>query len=182
MKIFNLSPHRSGTKSFTDFIGKYGFNTSHWLGDQFDALMEHAKTTYDVWCVAKLVIPSYDTFSDLPWPILTKHLIKYYPHENFILIIREPQAWVNSIRRHTKGRSLSWLETQFYNHLTGQPLRTLDDISDEKLIQYYQKFLQQTQKFVPDLGLFELSDPKLNEKLAKYLHLKDLYPFAHIKD
>lgn len=179
MKIFNLSPHRSGTKSFTQFCNSAGFHSAHWLGNAIDDLMEYATSAADVWPVVKLIIPKYDVFSDLPWPIVYPFISDV--DAKFVLIRRVPATWLASVRRHTAGRSLSYLESLFYLTLTGRYEKTLDKYSDDELLRRYMDFVVEIMMSKTDLGVFDLEDPNLSKALAEYLGISE-QPFAHIID
>jgi hypothetical protein len=48
------------------------------------------------------VIPKYDAFRDWPWPLLYQTLAESIPDAGFILTIRDPAEWLDSIKRHAE--------------------------------------------------------------------------------
>jgi Sulfotransferase domain len=114
--IFNLSPHRMGTRSFTQFFADHGFTALHWQ-DALDPVAEDALRAMDtelLWGRVAAGLGDHVVASDLPWPTLFRHAAYVYPRARFVITLCDVDAWIASTRRHTRDRDLSYLEKFFY--------------------------------------------------------------------
>lgn len=186
-KTFNLSYHRSGTKSFTEFATKLGFRALHWPGEEFDAQLEHIyKDPHLVWKESTSLLDQADVFSDLPWPFLYNEAAVVFPDAKFLFIKRGWKSWIKSVRKHTANRKLSWLERAFYFYMCGQEIEELHELFDKDLMEGYNTTLKTMRQILGKrLSVYSLEDPLLAEKLKKFLEVseenKDVV-FPHVLD
>jgi hypothetical protein len=179
-KIFNISPHRSGTQSFTKFCTDHNLSAVHWIGDDFDLIAENIDNSYSLYNKVKHIINEYDIFSDLPWPILYQHILNDNIDCKFVFIKRNKFNWLKSIRKHTMNRNLSYQEKLFYKEFCGYKSETLD-YSDELLLVSYQHFIDYAKSILDDkLSIFELEDIELSIKLANFLGFNLKHNFDHL--
>ena len=177
--IFNISPHRSGTKSYVAFCEQAGLRARHWPGEEFDAQVEKGS----LWRLATSLIPSADVFADLPWPNLFACVAANYPEAKFVFIRRDVLDWINSARRHTNERNLSHLEKRFYLYLLGNDIDRLCQVSDSELTRAYCWFLHTVRlELGSRLTIFDLEDRYLGRRLAAYHGFDDVLDFPHVKD
>ena len=50
------------------------------------------------------LVPDYDAFQDLPWPLLYRELDAEWPGSKFILTVRPADSWLQSVVGHFGGR------------------------------------------------------------------------------
>jgi Sulfotransferase domain len=165
MRFVNVSPHRSGTQSVTAFCQAHGLKALHWQGLAFEA---RCVSRGVAWEVAKPLLGAADVASDLPWPIVYSD-VAATTDARFFLVRRKPAAWIRSVRGMMAGRPMGPLERLFYRELTGRPETSIDGYSAAEIESAYCRFLGSAKR---DLGarltLFDLEDPALADKLARY--------------
>ena len=94
-KIFGLGIGRTATKSLTAALEILGYNSLHWAPDQ--------ATATEVISGAKVsrITEQRDAIIDTILPLI--HYREYamrFPTSKFILTSREPESWLQSMRRH----------------------------------------------------------------------------------
>jgi hypothetical protein len=190
MLCFNISPHRSGTQSFHKYCYEHGIPSEHWMGETADAVAEHSLETMDLDALWNdLGLTDYykngGVFSDIPVPLVYERAYKEFPAAKFLLVQRDPESWVQSVRRHTSGRRLSFLEKHFYQDLLWKKVDCLDEASDEALIFAYKLFMEEAVSFMrarpTDFGVFRLEDTRIGPKLAKFIGFEPVHEFDHIR-
>jgi hypothetical protein len=189
MKVFNISPHRSGTRSFHVFCGAHGLRSAHWPEAAFDQACEPALGGLDeaaLWEVAVAHFEQGEVFSDLPCPLIYRQALAAWPEARFVLVRREPAAWIASVRRHAGGRHLSYLEKFFYWSLCGQRLERIDQYSDACLARGYAGFVRDAEAYLAREGArvesFDLTSATLGRELAAFLGFEMRQAFARISD
>jgi hypothetical protein len=177
--IFNVSLHRSATQSFTDFCARNGLKAQHWPGHAFDQSCAPALATLDtadLWRRYRPILAGFDAAADLPAPVVFREAMTDFPHAKFVLILRDPEQWAASVRRHIGAREMDVLEklqywgahgSRFGNHLT---------LSDTDLTALNQRHTRMVTAFAQErqvtLGTFTLTDPELGSQLAGFLGVK----------
>jgi hypothetical protein len=187
MQIFNVSPHRSGTQSFNAFCWDHSIASAHWPGDDVDAAAESALQTLDTGALWRLASPHYDgagVASDLPVPLIYREAWANCPGARFLLVRRNPRRWVASVRRHTAGRDLSYLEKFFYWGLSGQRHDSLSGYSDDDLLRIYECYCQEVTTFLRCRGAtfltLKLEDAAIGNQLAAFIGFEATQPFGHV--
>jgi hypothetical protein len=109
-KVFCLSMQRSGTTSVGDWLEAHGLAragsptsvrlgwTRMWLAGAYDAIF--ASETFG----------RTEIFEDDPWwcPGFFRVVARRYPQARFILLERDPDAWFDSLCRHSGGLNPGW--------------------------------------------------------------------------
>jgi hypothetical protein len=187
MKVFNVSPHRSGTQSFHAFCRAHGILAQHWPGEEFDAAVEPFLPALDTKALFDLSLPylhSSDSFADLPVPLLCKELVDHFPTAKFVLVLRDPDQWVASVRRHAHGRDFCYLEKFFYWSLGYGEYDRIDDYSDKQLKQGYEGFISDVAWRLSacrvDYRMIDLNNPNLGPALAEFIGFEQHTAFAQI--
>ncbi|MGH7965331.1 MAG: sulfotransferase family protein [Candidatus Binatia bacterium] len=98
MKIFCIGFHKTGTSSMRLALTRLGFRVTGPYGVHDPDIASHALD------LARDLVPQYDAFQDNPWPMLYRELDALYPGSRFILTLREPESWIESVTRHFSGR------------------------------------------------------------------------------
>lgn len=98
MKIFGIGFHKTGTSSLAEALRSLGFSVTGSTG------VRDRNIATNVHRIVREVVPLYDAFEDNPWPIVYRELDSLYPGSKFILTLRNPEAWIESVVRHFAGR------------------------------------------------------------------------------
>lgn len=190
---FVLSMHRCATQSAHQFLVSAGYNAIHnpsgrskldfqheWVGREsdldfiFDNLMQK-------------VSGRFNAVSDNPMAALHEQALRAFPDGKFILVTREPQEWVNSVREHIKDRAFVPAEKiQYWRYLSGKPEK-ITDISDADLIRAYDDHIAQTRDHFAKAGKsdnlsivdLDMSDEEIGQRLSAFLGTPP-QPFPHI--
>lgn len=88
-KIFGLGMPKTGTTSLANALRKLGYKHKGYTPE----LVENTKL------IDKYLL-SFDSFADLPWPIIYQHLHERFPSAKFILTLRSPDTWIKSCVKH----------------------------------------------------------------------------------
>ena len=177
-KIFNLSLHRSGTQSVHDLLVRSGLSSIHFPGvvkgtDYQERVSGHED---DLDYVADVLSPVFDrvtAIGDVPIGVLYRQLAAI-PESAFLLALRNPLAWVRSVRHHVGERDLNGFEkVQYWRCLTGRP-RSLREVDDAALCAGYLSHVLEVIRFFEDrrdILLFDLEDPQAGEQICGFLGL-----------
>ncbi len=189
MKAFNVSPHRSGTRSFHAFCVAHGLRSSHWPEAAVDQACEPALRGLDetaLWDVCAAHFASGEVFSDLPCPLIYRRALAAFPEARFVIVRRDSAAWIASVRRHASGRDLSYLEKFFYWRVCGERFSRIDAYSDASLRDGYAGFLRDAEAYLTRQGArvarFDLDDKEIGPKLAAFLGFEPKHPFGNVSD
>lgn len=183
--IINVSPHRSATQSVTAFAEAHGLTARHWLGDAFDeacgALIHNHHNLGPLWTLSAPYADT-DIVSDFPWPLVFAEAAAALPDARFLLVQRNELSWLASIRRHTDGRELSYLEKWFYWTYCWPGVRKLCNYSDDALMYGYRLHRLALRDALGDrLTVFQLDDPHLGERLAEFMGVRMVTGLGRLK-
>lgn len=114
-KVFGIGFQKTGTSSLDAAFRILGYRT-----DKGVFINTPAKKS-SVWIepalsngnVLELVLPiarAKEAFSDNPWPLLYHELDAGFPGSKFVLTVREPQRWLESLVRHFGSEEADMLE------------------------------------------------------------------------
>ena len=82
---------RTGTLSLALALARLGYKTAHWT--------EMVEQTDDKWTIPDEMFEEYDAFADGPMPLYYEYLMED-KSAKFILTMRDPHGWLESIERH----------------------------------------------------------------------------------
>ena len=118
-KLFCLSMQRSGTTSTGDWLESHGLIRAGsptstrlgwsrlWFDGELDLIFDNEE------------FKDAEILEDDPWwfPAMYAQLAKRFPESRFILLDREPDAWFDSLCRHSGGRNPGWsdIHAKVYN-------------------------------------------------------------------
>lgn len=104
-RVFCVSMQRTGTTSVGKFFRDFGFRWAGWPADEknmwswawYEGDLEKIFASPD--------FRSANAFEDSPWhlPDFYKILFHRFPRSKFILFIRDPDSWFQSMLRHSGG-------------------------------------------------------------------------------
>ncbi|NNF44951.1 MAG: hypothetical protein HKO59_12010 [Phycisphaerales bacterium] len=93
-KVFGIGFHKTGTSSLAAALRLLGYRVTGPNGVHLkrlpDRIQQHAFE----------LVPRFDAFQDNPWPILFRELDERFPGSRFVLTVREPARWFESVERH----------------------------------------------------------------------------------
>ncbi len=96
IKTFGIGLNKTGTSTLGLALKVMGFER-HQSGS---ILAARAYRNGDL-SIAKKLTESFDCFEDLPWPMMYKELLAWYPDAKFILTLRkDPETWYQSLCKH----------------------------------------------------------------------------------
>ncbi|GFG81737.1 sulfotransferase [Mycobacterium paragordonae] len=178
-KIFNVSLHRSGTKSVHELLLRSGIPSIHWPNIFRDVNYEeqvagHENDRLYVATTLAPVINAVEAVNDVPIPGLYDVLDSIYPNSAFILMFRNPLDWVRSVRVHVGNRDLDPFErVQYWRYLPDQPA-SLRGIDDAALYSAYVTHHQDVLTYFGDREnclFLGLQQPQAGEKICAFLGL-----------
>lgn len=101
-KIFGIGFQKTGTSSLNRALQILGFNAvggiriNHPKGVTLPAPLQ----TADILALALARVKEADAFNDNPWPLLYREMDGAFANAKFILTVREPERWLESLVRH----------------------------------------------------------------------------------
>lgn len=132
-KIFGIGAHRTGTTSLMAALRLLGYRTSHW-NDREEIESDVADGRYRLTLMERI-----DAVGDLPIPSLYQQLDKVFPGARFILTIRDTNAWLTSLERHSANRIFEIEERQFYGRpkFDREDCRARFEQHNEEVLDYF---------------------------------------------
>lgn len=88
-KVFGIGLQRTGTRSLAEACARLGWKALHGDYTRFPGGLDLADGVY----------ADYDMFCDTPFYLLYEKLDRRFPGSRFILTERDPDGWIESVRR-----------------------------------------------------------------------------------
>ena len=191
MKCFVLSLHRTGTKSTARFLASLGLSVMHWPVqyngiDLREKIEGRERDLNFVGDVLAPVLKTYDCVADVPIPTLYRVLYERYCEAKFILLHRDVDDWIQSVRRHAGKRQLQAFErVQYWHYFPDEPA-SIDDLSDQQLEDMWRRHTSEIAEFFggrapSQLGVFDLYSPELGCAITEFLGFSEGGEFPIIK-
>ncbi len=101
-KVFGIGLQKTGTSTLhkaaliLGYRSQKGIFINHPKGIQIAPPLSNEKVLPFALEIAK----THDAFSDNPWPLLFREMDAAFPGSKFILTVRDPDRWLNSVVRH----------------------------------------------------------------------------------
>lgn len=95
-KIFCIGFHKTGTTSLYVALTQLGFRVSGAVAHDWTS--EEVAANGATHCVEKM--EKFDAAEDMPWPHFFRELDEAFPGSKFILTLRDPDAWFQSLDNH----------------------------------------------------------------------------------
>ena len=93
-KIIGVGFQKTGTSSLRDALRILGYS----VGDNNHQLLR--PILHGRWSRVFAKLSQYDAVEDNPWPLVYKEIDAHIPGCKFILTLREPESWYQSVARH----------------------------------------------------------------------------------
>lgn len=187
-KVFVLSLHRSGTTSVHRLLRDLGYKSLHWPirdGDR-DIRAEVAGNETDlefIWASLSSLIDRREAFSDVPFPVLYQQAARDFPDAKFVLVTREPDAWLNSVRRHIGFRKFRVFErVQYWHYFPNRPDK-LSAINTKKLLELqeiHQNAIEAIVTSSDKLLSISLENKNVGETICDFLGSKQILELPRI--
>lgn len=151
-RIFVVSLHKCMTRSTDMLLSMLGFSTVHF--PKFfrgENLMESVRGLEgDPEAVVDRLMPvlaDRHAASDVPIPGLYRTLAHRFPESRFILVLRDPHAWADSVHRHLRKRRLSpYNEIQYRPYLGPSSMRA-SEIPAQRLAEVHEQHRADVERF-----------------------------------
>jgi hypothetical protein len=191
-KYFCISFHKTGTRSFHEFLKASGCSSLH-LPTVVDGV-DYRREVFHVRKNPKAVlerlqpvIESASAHSDVPWPGLYREISVHYPSAKFVLIRRDPTEWFNSLSKHWSlplvKHTLTPFEAVQYWPYVGDEIDRLFTIRNRNLfIDAFNRHQRAVREELPPerLLIFDLGDPDAGRKIASFASLSSGVSFPRI--
>jgi hypothetical protein len=93
-KVFCVGFHKTGTTSMREALEALGYRVAGHFGADDPEIRSHALPQ------ALEIAKRYSAFQDNPWPLLYRDLDRHFPGSRFVLTLRDPQRWIESVVGH----------------------------------------------------------------------------------
>lgn len=98
-RIFGIGMHKTATTSLHTALTILGLDSAHWAGAHWARRIWQEMTTLG----RSSTLERHYALCDLPITLLYKELDHAYPGSKFILTVRDPEKWIESVRNHWDG-------------------------------------------------------------------------------
>ena len=170
-KIFVVGFHKTATSSLGAALATLGYRVCVGVGIRDPNIANNAIKLVDS------LTDRYDAFEDNPWPILYQHLDERNPGSRFILTLRSPEAWLDSVVAHF-GREDTPMRTWIYG--VGHPQG-----NEQVYLDRYQRHLDEVREYfqdrLGDLLVMDITQGDGWSKLCAFLEREPpAVPFPHL--
>lgn len=93
-KVFCIGFHKTGTTSLGVALSMLGYKVAGAMG------VRDSHIAVNVMTLASRVAEDHDAFQDNPWPIIFREMDQRFPGSKFVLTVRDPDLWIDSVIRH----------------------------------------------------------------------------------
>ncbi|MEJ8567753.1 sulfotransferase family protein [Elongatibacter sediminis] len=172
-KIFGIGPGRTGTTSLTDALGILGYRMLHYARPDLAVREDRLRLWW--------LYLARDGGTDTPVAAIFRKLDRLFPGSRFICTERDPETWLESMRRHyaNRGSDVSPMERALRIKMYGTA-----DFEPARLTQAYENHLDAVREHFsnrPDrLFRLRICDGEGWNELCAFLG-KDIpdHPFPH---
>ena len=158
-KVFGIGFHKTGTTSLAHALKLLGYAVTGPNGFRDPQIAEN------VYAMADSLVAEFDAFQDNPWPVIYQYLDRKWPGSKFILTLRPPEKWIDSLVRHF-GEVHTPMREWIYG--VGSPLG-----HEQTYLDRYQRHNDEVMEYFADrpcdLLVFRLTDGEGWERLCPFL-------------
>ncbi len=176
-KVFVLSLHRTATRSVHSLLRTVGYNSLHWptrdgKRDIRAEVTGHETDLEFVWQSLLPLLGRYNAFSDVPFPVLFRQAARDFPEAKFLLLSRNPETWLNSVRSHVgSGNFKPFERIQYWQYFPECPKR-LSQIPENGLLELQQRHIDAVKSTIDSdekLLVTELERDDVGESICEFL-------------
>jgi hypothetical protein len=182
-KIVILSLGKSATTSTSLFFEKLGYRSLHWLGSIVDPNTLKGMSLEEIVEFNAYLEDSYDVLSDYPYCMTYEYFDKKYQDAKFILITRNSEEWVNSIRNHDKLKEFTPIRVASWSKYLNVKNKTIDDFSNKELQGLYENHTKDVLKYFKNSKNFihiDIKDKNKAYKICKFLNISNFVDFPKV--
>lgn len=163
-KVFVIGFQKTGTTSLELALQRLGFRV--YGGDK--NLMKF-QNTIELKTYIQKTLQNWDAVQDMPWPIFYKQLFELYPEAYFILTVRDPQSWIQSVVQFFGS-----IRFPLHQKIYGVPCA---EGYESRYLEVYQQNNKEVQFFFSGKPHFLVMDMKKDfnyETLCGFLNIQDI--------
>lgn len=187
-KVFFLSLPRTGTRGAARLMQMMGYRGLHWPfkvgGADISSQVAGHEDDHDH--VLKLLMPAiekFDSFADLPFPVLYREIHAAVPDARFVLMHRSPRAWLRALAGQTGDRPFGPMERVLYWHYMKDKPAGLKDLSRNRLMAMQARHTAEVIEYFEAkdpkrLAVISMDEPGAGERLQLLLGYPALFPLA----
>jgi len=189
-KVIGLSLARSGTQSLAKLLSFYQYKTVHWIDSRYENQSLSIKTKDDLCNFVELFEKDYDAFTDITFSILYDFFHIKYPDAKFILITRDKNDFLNSVKRHILAHEKMGISNKIhpianvvFNQYISLNHKHMKEVTDEQLIHIYDSHNEAVLNYFKDSKNFihlDLNDKNLSEKISTFLNTDSVNKFPWV--
>ena len=174
-RIFGIGMHKTATTSLHIALTILGLDSAHWHGAHWAKRIYQEMTTLG----RSSTLERHYALCDLPITILYKELDRAYPGSKFILTVRDPAKWIESVRNHWDGSRNPYRHkwnTDPFTHKVHRLLYGQRNFDTEKFLARYYRHIEEVLgyfKYRPqDLLILHMDQTDTNwQHLCTFLNL-----------
>ena len=179
-KIIILSLGKSGTFSTHLFFENLQYRSIHWLGSEINPEKFKDMSIEDIMLSSSYLEKKYDVFSDYPYCMSYEYFDKKYKNTKFILITRNTEEWVTSVRNHDRLKQFTPIRIASWKKYLNIKDKTIDDFSDKQLKDLYENHTKDVIEYFKNSQNFihiDLNDNEKAYKICKFLNISSYANF-----
>lgn len=190
MKAVVVNLHRSATRSTIGHLRHLGLRTTHYITQgskkEFRRAILGRETDLDhVFSVIEPALAGYEAAGDVPIPVLYAQFERRYPEAKFLLVLRDANGWVKSVREHIGSRPFAAPErVQYWQYFPARPER-IGELTDAELVAMYAEHTARVEAHFAGrrekLGVFSVDAPDAPQRIAAFLGIESTRPFPHVR-
>lgn len=170
-KVFCIGFHKTGTTSLGVALSMLGYKVAGATG------LRDPDIATKVVAVASRVTEDHDAFQDNPWPVIFREMDQRFPGSKFILTIRDPDSWIDSVVRHFGNKET---EMRKWIYGVGSPVGH-EEIFLARYKTHEREVISHFAGRPNDLLVMDLREGDGWGKLCPFLgHDIPVYPFPHM--
>jgi hypothetical protein len=174
-KIIVLSLFRTATQSTKHFLEDLGYKTAHGI----DSLDYNKMSKEELFSELESIEKDFDAFTDMPYHSMFEHFDNKYPGSKFILITRDLDSWINSVKKlydFFKDKKFNTCEEFVYSKYLKNIPSNKSECTDKVLTELYKSHIFAVSEYFSgrtDLLTLDLYDQDKEKKIIDFLGITD---------
>lgn len=170
-KVFCIGFHKTGTTSLGVALSMLGYKVAGAMG------VRDSHIAVNVMTLASRVAEDHDAFQDNPWPIIFREMDQRFPGSKFVLTVRDPDLWIDSVIRHFGNKET---EMRKWIYGVGSPVGN-ENIFLDRYRAHQRDVINYFADRPNDLLVMDLRAGDGWDKLCPFLgHAVPAHPFPHM--
>jgi hypothetical protein len=176
-KVFCIGFHKTGTTTMRAALEVLGYRVTGPNGTRDPEIAAKLEAMVD------RLATEFDAFQDNPWPLVYRRMDAEWPGSRFILTVRDPDRWLDSIVRHF-GKTESPMRRLIYGDAAGCPAGN-EALYRERMLRHNREVLDYFRDRPGDLLTLDLAKDGRWEALCAFLGAAvpdEPFPHANAKE